>query len=108
MQSNNALQFLGAVGLAVLLAGSACSRELPSDWPSNSPVSPEADAAPVSRVTLALDSDPPLPGEPTDGWIGLDRPDAEDAKQAEEQEHKHEHKHGGHATPDSKADHDEH
>jgi hypothetical protein len=55
----------------------ACSRELPPDWPTSSAASPDAPAAPRSDVTLALDSDPPLPGEPLDGWFGLDRRDHE-------------------------------
>lgn len=77
--------------LAVTLAGSACSRELPSQWPETSPASAAAKEAPVANVTLALDGDPPLPGEPAEGWIGLEPVPTADP-------HAH-HRHHGHDMP---------
>ena len=50
----------------------ACSRQFPSTLPSRSAASAEASAAPAAVVGLALREDPPLPGEPADGWSGLD------------------------------------
>jgi hypothetical protein len=56
------------IGLIV----AACSaREVPATWPDASPASPAALAAPAAPVTRALETDPPLPGESTDGWAGL-------------------------------------
>lgn len=53
--------------LVVALAGLACSRDVPSEWPEASPASSAAQELPNANVTLALDSDPPLPGEPAEG-----------------------------------------
>lgn len=81
------------LALAAALLLGACSRELPSEWPDSSAVAIHAEPAPPATVTLALDSDPPLPGEPSEGWIGLERPDTGAA-------HEH-HPHHGHASPGS-------
>ena len=62
--------------LALPLALSACGgRSVPSRFPARSAASPEACEAPVDDPTVALTSDPPLPGEDTGAWRGLD-PDA--------------------------------
>jgi hypothetical protein len=55
-----------------LLAASACSRSLPETWPAQTPLSVEAPPAAAANVTLALDADPPLPGEAREGWTGLE------------------------------------
>jgi hypothetical protein len=56
------------IGLIV----AACSaREVPATWPDASPAAPAALAPPAAPVTRALEADPPLPGESTDGWAGL-------------------------------------
>jgi hypothetical protein len=57
--------------LSVLATG--CSREVPSAWTIQSPASAEAEAAPVSDVTLSLDGDPPMPGDAATGWVGLEQ-----------------------------------
>ncbi|HLT38935.1 MAG TPA: hypothetical protein VK034_21775 [Enhygromyxa sp.] len=93
---------LSVLALAVTLAGSACSRELPSQWPTGSPASGDAAEAPTAVVTLALDGDPPLPGEPADGWIGLEQAPSSDDPHAH---HRH---HQGHAMPKSSEGHEGH
>jgi hypothetical protein len=60
--------------LAALIG--ACSRRLPSTFPSSSAASSEAAQAPAAVVGRALREDPPLPGEPTAGWEGLEPSDA--------------------------------
>jgi hypothetical protein len=88
------MKFIPIVPLIIALAfaGSlACSRDLPSQWPESSPTSSSAQELPAANVTLALDSDPPLPGEPAEGWIGLEQAPAEDP-------HAH-HRHHGHGEP---------
>jgi hypothetical protein len=83
MKSTTTIPFI--LLLAVMLLGAACSRELPSQWPTSSPASPSAAELPPAAVTLAVDDDPPLPGEAADGWFGLDRPATSNG-----------HQHGGH------------
>ncbi|MFV8756173.1 hypothetical protein ACNOYE_36960 [Nannocystaceae bacterium ST9] len=74
---------------ALLLLG--CSRSLP-DPPPESPLASEAGSAPSLPVDLALRSDPPLPGQPREGWPGLVDPAPS--------EHHHHH----HAKPEAKAE----
>jgi hypothetical protein len=76
----------GAV-LVGLLLPSACSRHAPTTFSTDSPASPDAVVAPNVDVTLALDGDPPMPGE-TSKWMGLQQPNTS--------AHDHE-GHGGHA-----------
>lgn len=73
----------------------ACSRRPPESFPSESPASPEAAVAPTVDVTLALDGDPPLPGEAAPGWIGLEQPTAPAHEHGHEGHEGHE-GHGGH------------
>jgi hypothetical protein len=77
-----------ALLIVASLSSVACSRDLPSEWPESSPASSSAAEVPHAKVTLALDGDPPLPGESAEGWIGLEQPPSEDP-------HAH-HRHGGH------------
>jgi hypothetical protein len=94
--------FITRIIAALALAGSACSRELPSQWPEGSPASTAAQEAPTANVTLALDGDPPLPGEPAEGWIGLEQ------ATPTEDPHAHHRHHKGHAMPKSSEGHDGH
>jgi hypothetical protein len=90
-----------ALAVVAVLAGSACSRDVPSQWPDSSPASNAAKELPNAKVTLALDSDPPLPGEPAEGWIGLEQPPSEDP-------HAHHRHHGDHAAPAPESKHEGH
>ncbi|PRQ03915.1 hypothetical protein [Enhygromyxa salina] len=63
----------GLASVAVSLALAGCSRDFPSEWNSTSPASGDATAMPHAHVTHALDGDPPLPGEASEGWIGLEQ-----------------------------------
>lgn len=60
---------------------------LPAELPVASPASAQAAEAPPAQVTRALDEEPPLPGEPVDGWPGLHEP-ADDER---EEPHHHAH-----------------
>jgi hypothetical protein len=71
-----------ALALSVALSASCGGRSVPSRFPTQSAASPEACEAPVDDPTVALTSDPPLPGEATGAWRGLD-PDAGPAAQGE-------------------------
>jgi hypothetical protein len=54
---------------------SACApRAFPTSLPKASAASREADAAPEAPLGAMLQADPPLPGEPTDRWQGLEEP----------------------------------
>ncbi|UJR84353.1 hypothetical protein [Sandaracinus amylolyticus] len=61
---------LFAIVIAAALA--ACTRSLPAAFPPSSPISSDAVEAPVADVGRALREDPPLPGESTQGWHGLE------------------------------------
>jgi hypothetical protein len=54
-----------------LLALAGCSRSFPSTFPRSSAASTEAAPARTTVMARALREDPPLPGEPTEGWEGL-------------------------------------
>lgn len=61
--------------VTVCLAVLACSsRDVPASWPDRSAASLDSPPAPVAVVTRALDAHPPLPGEASGGWAGLDEP----------------------------------
>lgn len=71
--------------VAALLALAGCApRAVPASFPSSSAASPVSLEAPAPRIGAALAEDPPLPGEPTDGWRGLDAdpPAPDDARAA--------------------------
>src|SRR5690349_17317709 len=57
--------------MAACALASGCGPSLPSSWPEQSPASAAASPAPAATVTRALESPPPLPGEPARGWSGL-------------------------------------
>lgn len=61
-----------AVALAAAGAATGCaSRSAPTEWPRSAAASPAAAEAPAAVVTRALTAEPPLPGEPAEGWEGL-------------------------------------
>jgi hypothetical protein len=60
-----------AFPLALAFGGGCSPRSLPPSFPAGTAAGLETPEAPPRKVTRALDSDPPLPGEPTDGWPGL-------------------------------------
>ncbi|MFN7135884.1 MAG: hypothetical protein ACK4N5_27715 [Myxococcales bacterium] len=72
-----------AVPLALLAAPAAAPA--PPSWPvpASSPASAAAEAAPAADVGRALREEPPLPGEPTAGWPGLEEEDEDTASAAE-------------------------
>lgn len=77
--------------VSVLLIFGCSQRKVPSTLPESSPASLSAEEAPPILVTRALDEEPPLPSEETEGWKGLRQ--AENAKMDE-----HDHQgHAGHA-----------
>ncbi len=52
---------------------SACApRAFPASFPPASAASPEAEAAPEARIGEMLQQEPPLPGESTEHWQGLE------------------------------------
>ncbi len=57
----------------VLASSTGCfSREVPATLPATSPASLSAVEAARAPVTRSLEGDPPLPGESTQGWRGLE------------------------------------
>jgi hypothetical protein len=63
-------------GLLALVTVVGCaSRTVPDTFPRASPASTQAPELPPARVDRALSGDPPLPGQPTEGWPGLRAPD---------------------------------
>lgn len=78
-----------ATVLALLVASAlaGCSRDVPDTFPTASAASLDAPEASAASVAVALEGDPPLPGEPTAGWEALERDAGAD--------HGH-HGHGGH------------
>ncbi|MFT3764293.1 MAG: TolC family protein [Minicystis sp.] len=71
--SSNHRPALAAIGAALLaITATACApRALPASFPTTSPASPAAAAAPPAPVGAALAEGPPLPGEPAARWPGL-------------------------------------
>lgn len=60
-------------GAAVVAALSGCaSRAVPERFPPGSALSPDAPTPRVQPLNVALDGEPPLPGESRPGWGGLD------------------------------------
>lgn len=87
--------------LSLALVSTACSRDVPSTWPDGSPASSAAQELPNAKVTLALDGDPPLPGEPAEGWFGLEQVPVEDP-------HAHHRHHAGHGATAPEQGHEGH
>lgn len=63
---------LGTLLAALATVAGCASRPLHPTFPQGSAASSEADAATIPAVTTALEADPPLPGESTAGWPGLE------------------------------------
>jgi hypothetical protein len=82
------------LGITLALGGCA-SRAVPASYPANGPLSPQAPEAAPAQVTVALRGEPPLPGEGSAGWTGLE---AGDPAHTPAVDHSHHHHHGaGHA-----------
>ncbi len=81
--------FLFLAGAAALVAACA-SRPLNPSFPATSAASLDGDAVPAASVTTALEADPPLPGETTDGWSGLESAPGQPSRAHQP------HGHGGH------------
>ncbi|WP_437876991.1 hypothetical protein [Sorangium sp. So ce513] len=88
----NAPHRAGPTALLILVAALAgCApRNRPASFPASSAASPQAAEAPPPRIGVALSEDPPLPGEPTTGWVGLESAGAG----ADPHQHHHHHQHG--------------
>jgi hypothetical protein len=80
MKPTPIIRLFTTLAVAASLSSAACSRDLPSEWPESSPASSSATEVPAAKVTLALDGDPPLPGESAEGWIGLEPANNKPAK----------------------------
>ncbi|WP_437590678.1 hypothetical protein [Sorangium sp. So ce1000] len=76
--------------LVAALAGCA-PRSLSASFPASSAASPQAAEAPSPRIGVALSEDPPLPGEPAAGWVGLEPAGAAGAGADPHQHHPHHH-----------------
>lgn len=61
--------WIGALALVALVG--CASRSVPDAFPATSAASPEGAEAAPAPVAVALQSDPPLPGETLAGWEGL-------------------------------------
>ncbi|WP_437958745.1 hypothetical protein WME76_03180 [Sorangium sp. So ce119] len=91
----NAPHRAGLNALLILVAALAgCApRSRPASFPASSAASPQAAEAPPPRIGVALAEDPPLPGAPTTGWVGLEPARAPGAG-ADPHQHHHHHQHG--------------
>lgn len=59
------------LSFSLLLVAGCVVRPLPTSFPPESAAAVRGQAVPSAELTVALDSDPPLPGEPLGGWFGL-------------------------------------
>ncbi|HEX5658794.1 MAG TPA: hypothetical protein VFX59_16455, partial [Polyangiales bacterium] len=57
-------------GVALAIGGCA-SRTVPASYPVEAASSPRAAEAAPAHVTVALNREPPLPGQSSAGWPGL-------------------------------------
>ncbi|WP_437636235.1 hypothetical protein [Sorangium sp. So ce854] len=89
----NAPHRAGLNALLILVAALAgCApRNRPASFPASSAASPQAAEAPPPRIGVALSEDPPLPGAPTTGWVGLE---SGAGAGADPHQHHHHHQHG--------------
>ena len=95
MSTGRILSLLAAMTAGLM--GACASRPLHPDFPEASAASPETAAPAPAEVAIALEADPPLPGEPTEGWLGLEAP-PEDGSSPHEG-------HGHHGSHDGGHDH---
>jgi hypothetical protein len=72
MSTGRILSLLAAMTAGLM--GACASRPLHPDFAAASAASPEAAAPAPANVAISLEADPPLPGEPTEGWLGLEAP----------------------------------
>ncbi len=68
---------------ALLLLGGCATRQVPAQFPSSAPVSSDAEAAPLPVVGRMTQEHPPLPGEATGGWVGLEEPATRESHHAQ-------------------------
>jgi hypothetical protein len=66
------------------LAGGCATRAVPTAFPIGSAASPASPEAPRRSVTVTLQSDPPLPGEPVAEWTGLEPEPSAQASQPQD------------------------
>jgi hypothetical protein len=62
---------LSRAAFALLLVACA-TRSVPTHTPRRSAASEAAPEASAAVLTTSLTGDPPLPGEPSAGWVGLE------------------------------------
>ena len=62
---------LAPLSIPLVLAAACAHSPLPTSFPRESAASIEASAVPSASLEVALESDPPLPGEPVGAWFGL-------------------------------------
>jgi hypothetical protein len=62
-----------ALACSAMAAGGCASRSASPSYPANAALSPQAPEAPSAHVTVALQHEPPLPGERNAGWPGLEQ-----------------------------------
>jgi hypothetical protein len=86
----------GSILLALVAIG--CSYP-PSSFPVRSAASPEATAAPSPLVARAVMEEPPLPGQPLEGWSGLGAAPTSDPHAGH---HMHHHTPSTEAPPDAR------
>jgi|GEM_PF-485918 len=61
---------------AVVLVSGCATRSVPDHFPDNSAASPDSPEGAAVRTTRSLTEEPPLPGESTEGWDGLNEADS--------------------------------
>lgn len=58
-----------------LLPVACATRSVPMQTPRESAASESSPEASAAALTTSLEGDPPLPGEPVGGWVGLESGD---------------------------------
>jgi hypothetical protein len=95
--------FAGCAALAGAWLTACATREVPTSFPRDAAASPDAKQAPAAPVGAALAEDPPLPGESTARWPGLDDGQSPTDGAADPHAHHHHH-HGAQAPPKPQGD----
>lgn len=74
------------------LLGGCATRAVPTKFPNGSAASLATAEAPKPVVLTTLRADPPLPGEPSSDWAGLDAPTDEQSSAGRAAPHRHDQK----------------